>query len=768
MPNNFIAHSSPKHDIDQSPHLYVDHIHEVERLGMRYAQEIFDYANSVHDNIASLSASLRLALRVHDVGKLEPKNQDVLSGKLRGKLPYDHVDGGVAVALSKKDTLAAWLIRAHHAPGLASTTEERALPGWTGSLWLRGCRYKRGNYERVFIEKHKRLIKETDGLLTELIRKHEETCTHKLADNDTTIPKDALTTRLLLSCLVDADHSDTARYYAGNSVEDTLSSVSVRWAERLNKLESHIKQLSGGDQERKKLRDELFNQCHAYDSRDRILSCAAPVGLGKTTAVLANLIGCARDRNLRRIFVIAPYTNIIKQTADKLRKILVLDGEDPNVVVGEHHHRVEFSSKELRQYTQLWKTPIVVTTAVQFFETLASASPSSLRKLHALPGSAIFVDECHACVPPSLMRQTWYWIKQLATHWSCHFVLASGSLVKFWESDEIVGAENKMIVPSIMSDDFFINAQKAEQLRVTPFSINDGAAIKKSKLLGHIHSNKTGIGSKLIILNTVQSAAVIAKDLQTEKENSEPLALSDRSVLHLSTALTPHDRKRIIVELEKRQSKNSHWRKQNWYLVATSCVEAGVDLDFDFGYRERCSVASFLQTAGRVNREGLNKKSAVYDFSLQEFGGITKHPMFDDSVKIFERHWGKIVSGDYSLDKLSTRALIEENRRRESNDKFVSNLYKREQQCDFQQVQEQFKIIGDETVTVIVDLKLQEQLCSGSLVSYQEIQNNSVQIWGNKIKNLDLRQYDASRGVYFWNYGYDADVLGYMSGYMEL
>jgi CRISPR-associated endonuclease/helicase Cas3 len=88
--------------------------------------------------------------------------------------------------------------------------------------------------------------------------------------------------------------------------------------------------------------------------------------------------------------------------------------------------------------TQRWDAPIVVTTAVQFFETLASNDPAALRKFHQVPGSAIFVDECHAAMPAPLWPQMWRWLRELCEDWGCHLVLGSGSLARFWDSEEFV------------------------------------------------------------------------------------------------------------------------------------------------------------------------------------------------------------------------------------------------------------------------------------------------------------------------------------------
>ncbi|EQD47505.1 CRISPR-associated endonuclease Cas3-HD, partial [mine drainage metagenome] len=104
--------------------------------------------------------------------------------------------------------------------------------------------------------------------------------------------------------------------------------------------------------------------------------------------------------------------------------------------VAAHHHKTDFADPMTRALTTRWHAPVVVTTAVQFFETLASNHPASLRKLHQVARSAIFIDEAHAALPAHLWPLAWQWLQRLADHWGCHIVLASGSLARFWTLDE--------------------------------------------------------------------------------------------------------------------------------------------------------------------------------------------------------------------------------------------------------------------------------------------------------------------------------------------
>ena len=103
----------------------------------------------------------------------------------------------------------------------------------------------------------------------------------------------------------------------------------------------------------------------------------------------------------------------------------------------------------------------MLTTAVSFFETLAGCDPATLRKLHALPGSAVFIDEAHAALPTNLWPQNWRWLRELAAQWGCHFVFASGSLARFWENADVVG--DAVQLPELMLEDQAKEVRNAER-----------------------------------------------------------------------------------------------------------------------------------------------------------------------------------------------------------------------------------------------------------------------------------------------------------------
>lgn len=249
---------------------------------------------------------------------------------------------------------------------------------------------------------------------------------------------------------------------------------------------------------------------------------------------MAYALSQAISRKSRRIFVVLPFTNIIRQSVEIYRKALPLPGENPEDVVAELHHRADFESEETRALTAQWKAPIVVTTAVAFFETTASCMPAALRRLHELPGSVIFVDEAHAALPVKLLPTAWHWMQVLADEWSCHWILASGSLVEFWKLEEL--SETQRMVPRIVNIEL--------RNRLISYETNRIKFLCKPEPLDRVQLVKwvaSVPGPRLVIMNTVQSAAVIAEDMRAYYGEGQSC-----KVLHLSTALEAEHRDKTI------------------------------------------------------------------------------------------------------------------------------------------------------------------------------------------------------------------------------
>lgn len=546
----------------------------------------------------------------------------------------------------------------------------------------------------------------------------------------------ALEYRILLSCLVDADHSDTAG--------ERPTGAEPRWKERRLRLDRYVQNLrerTEQDSERNRLRSLLYHNCKDAATDAVMEYCDSPVGTGKTTATMAHMLKAAQVHHLRRILVVLPYTNIISQTVEVLRKAVVLDGEDPEEIVSEHHHQADFDGPEYRHLAATWTAPIIVTTAVQFFETLAGNLPAKLRKLHQLPGSGIIFDEYHAALPVGLMLSAWKWMTELASQWRCRICMCSATTVKSWESPAFQKQARLCAVPLLPSEvSESLNAFEQSRIDLNAWSGNiphfHGAA-ELAAYLNNCH------GSKIVVLNTVQSAASFAKFLRQQGYD----------VLHLSSALTPEDKERTITEIKRRLCSQSESPK-DWTLVATSCVECGMDFSFRYGFCELRSLQSYIQLSGRIRRNGEKEyeNAVLAAFTITE-DNFTADPSFNDSKSVF----GKMISSErlsgVSITEAVTEAFREECK---MSGALSEEICKADRLHEFETVAKKFCVIDEETVTVVASQALVAKIQAGEQVSAKELQRGSVNLRKSVLVRLGLPdselpmlsdlQYDAFLG----------------------
>lgn len=712
---------------------YWEHVRNVLVNGRQYLTDALFYARGLDNPL--LIQILELAAEFHDLGKLDQANQEVLSGKVKAPhLPVNHVDAGAAhlMSLGDEEFLSALLVYAHH----------HGLPDWsdvdTQDEPLRDLKA----YER----KNCTTKEWVDQTLPQLLLRHkeakEDTNGNSNAGLSTPSNLKAMDLRILFSCLTHADHGDAA---CASGQEMLKEAPELLAKERLEALKRYIAALPKNESERSDLRGRFFDICAETESSESIVYCDAPVGTGKTTAVMAHLLRVAEERGLRRIFVILPTTNIITQSVRVYRKALVLDGENAKDVVAEIHHRADFEDLLSRRLTALWDAPIVLTTAVAFWETMASARPSTLRRLQNLPGSAIFLDEAHAMLPVKLLPVAWQWICHMAETWSCHWVLASGSLCRFWELEEFQTVENRLLMNLLPQDEQQIQLGFEKQ-RVTHVWQKDPMHID-----AFVKWLATLEGPVIAVLNTVHTAAAVA-------QKAVPV-FGEGNVLHLSTSLAPMDRE-ITLDLVRARLKYQGHTK--WCLVATSCVEAGVDFSFRTGVRENASLLSLLQLAGRVNRNSEYGNADIWTISLEEDGQFVKrHPAFEHSSKILRDFFqdGMPISPEFC-----TAAMEKELR---ETDVELKQLIEKEGVCSFKAVQEKFRVIPDDTWLALVDKKLIRKIQDFKDVSWADIQNGSVRVRKNILATMGVQEFRRFPGVYHWDVSY-TPFLGYMDAVLQI
>lgn len=262
-------------------------------------------------------------------------------------------------------------------------------------------------------------------------------------------------------------------------------------------------------------------------------------------------------------------------------------------------------------------------------------------------------------------------------------------------------------------------------------------------------------GPRLLIVNTVQTAAVIAQAMRKSGHN----------VLHLSTALAPAHRDLVIERIKSRLHNNI----ENWTLVATSCVEAGMNFSFRTGFRERSSTASLIQIGGRVNRSDKPIDAKVWDILIGD-DRFRSNPAISISCRALD---------DFTLEELNTKhpaELATIAMRREwtfgAEDKAIQ-LIKNEDKMEYPSVSKECHVINTDTRIVVVDSSLADAIRKGDKVSKDELMKYSVQIWATKIEKLGLEPITHKGGfsdsdIYEWKYEYDPDFLGYMKGVLKL
>ena len=724
-----VAHS-PRGDVPAQ--YYDEHIENVRRGSKANAQRAtLSYKGDKDRFINAVEA----AAVYHDLGKLDEANQEVLRRRSFDPLQVAHEDAGVAELLRLQRNESAVLVAAHHA-GLFSQAKEME--------------------KRARVFRDLRVDEHVDNRLENYVALHKTTgCPTPGWIDALPLHRCGFTRRIALSCLVDADHSDTARHYGNEAPYDPPQ---PRWQERLARLDQYVTDLPVGSTDRERhrnsLRRQMYETCRAAGIGSSIRSCDAPVGSGKTTAVMAYLLQVAQKRRLRHIFVVLPYTNIIKQAVEVYREALVLPGECGEDVVAEHHHQADFEDVSLRQLASLWRAPIIVTTAVQFFETLSSHHPARLRKLHELPNSAVFIDETHAAMPSYLWPQAWSWLGTLTQDWGGHLVLASGSLPRFWELEEFVDPPKlRSEVPDIVSDSLRNELEQAERRRVRPQQKQEPLDCK-----GLISWVSEVEGPRLLILNTVQSAAVIADRMRK----------TGHDVLHLSTALAPIHRNRIVDRIKERLKGGN----KDWTLVATSCVEAGMDFSFRVGFRESCSTSSLIQIGGRVSRNAEHGEANVWDFCIRD-ALLNKHPGFDISRRILNQMFQEALVKTQSPSELTKEAM-----RREvtaKDEQRQQEIREAEDGMEYPEVAKLCRVINSDTQIVVIDPALVETLRQGENVNYKYLLLHSVQIWTTKISKLPIAPVfshtattDDRNTLYAWTAEYDPDFVGYMAGVIPI
>lgn len=410
---------------------------------------------------------------------------------------------------------------------------------------------------------------------------------------------DMMFMRMLFSCLVDADYLDTERFMTNCGVNRPIPAPlkELREAFGLYTAEwQHPRRTLD------KIRTDIFTACtdQAF-CPPGLFTLTVPTGGGKTTASFAFALNHAIHNEMSRIIYVMPFTSIIDQTADVFDKAI---GRS-NVLkhYGEAVAELRDHSKEDDNYSKLlaaenWDSPVVVTTAVQFFESLLSAHPSKCRKLHNIANSIIIFDEAQT-IPVEHLEPCCAVIATLIRHFKCSVILST--------------ATQPGIVPIIQRYGEGLTATELCRDK-HDYRPNIDADLRKELKRCDIRFKEpmtcTELIKELKALDNV--LCIINSRADAQRLYSE---LPEEGAYCLSTLMYPAHRRRIIAEIRSRLAAGKICR-----VISTSMIEAGVDIDFKTVYRELTGLDSVIQSAGRCNRENRRDPAqcVTYVFSFIE------------------------------------------------------------------------------------------------------------------------------------------------------
>lgn len=401
--------------------------------------------------------------------------------------------------------------------------------------------------------------------------------------------KDPLTAffaiRMLYSCLVDADFLDTERFMNNGQVSH---GGYCSLAEMDAALNEHMERLSSSDSLLNRKRTEIRRTLLSLaESEKGLFSLTVPTGGGKTLASVSFALRHAIAHGLTRIIYVIPYCSIIEQTQKVFSEIF---GED-NVVA--HYANVEYSAEENGEITdkrylstENWDAPLILTTAVQFFESLYACRSSSCRKLHNLADSIIIFDEAQM-LPVPYLRPCISAVSMLIRDCGCSAVLCTAtqpSLQKLFD-EFLPGVGIRELYSGGSDDTVFQRTRYAYEGLLTDDALSDRLSGEKQVLC---------------IVNNRSQAQQLYERLPSEGS------------FYLTTTLYPRHRRKILEEIRSRLKNGLPCR-----VLSTSLIEAGVDVDFPTVYRALAGLDSICQSGGRCNREG-------------------KRPPWDSVIHIFE------------------------------------------------------------------------------------------------------------------------------------
>ncbi len=655
-------------------------------------QPLLDHLQNTAHLAAAFSAAFGaeqqgyLAGLLHDIGKYSEEFQQRLHGGDR----VDHSTAGAQEACRHQQRPAAFAIAGHHSglPDMGAKHDSADSVTFFGRMRRSIPNYSRWQQELSFPD-----------------------------TPSVSLPRDSLAVslyiRMLYSALVDADYIDTETFMKGEQPRGSYPAVPVL----LDRLKCYVRERWGVDMEAASpppAADETVTQQLNRRRSDILCTClqrglagkrglytlTVPTGGGKTVSSLAFALAMAAAQNMERVIYVIPYTSIIEQNAGVFAEILGTE----NVL--EHHAGAEYQLSEDADPTayrkalaaENWDAPLIVTTAVQFFESLYANRSSRCRKLHNIANSVIVFDEAQT-IPTVYLDPCVAAIARLVQYYGATAVLCTAT-------QPALESVFQKFAPELSMEEICPEPEQQYQLfrRTT---IQDLGQIDEEALAERLNEAE----QVLCVVNKRLTAQTLFDALRGEGNYC------------LTTLLYPAHRKRLLAEIRQRLREGLPCR-----VVSTSLIEAGVDVDFPVAYREETGLDSILQTAGRCNREGRRRaeESPVFVFRLFDMSQNKKTEQANETIQQENRaiqqkvHMTRMILRDFAdpSGPDAIRQYFEGWRAILGDDQLdTQRILKKTQALAFAEIARNFHLIHSPTRTVYIPLgegaTLVEQLRRG-------------------------------------------------------
>jgi CRISPR-associated endonuclease/helicase Cas3 len=614
-----------------------------------------------------------IAAFLHDVGKYSEAFQNRLNGS---KKHVDHSSAGAQLVKELAGVnrnkqfiadLIAYCIAGHHSglPDYGSKYDHPSNPTLLARL-----KREIEDYSNFFDEFDLNKINIPDQINLSPTR----------ADGQFSI---SFLVRMIYSSLVDADFLETESFFRNDVKRGCFPSINGLFEKTALFLEQFQNPTSAINIKRTELLNDCLSQAHLPKG---LFSLIIPTGGGKTFTSLAFALKHAKQHNLCRVVYCIPFTSIIEQTAESFRKILGAD------VVLEHHSNFDWhiyldtlnldgqdklkntAVQKLKHASENWDIPIIITTNVQFFESLFSNKSSRCRKLHSLVNSAIIFDEAQM-IPLDYLEPCMMGLAELITNYGSSIIFCTATqppLEKFFQKN----IQQKALISNPEDNYRFFKRVSVKNI-----------GTKTDEEISELMNSKAQV---LCIVNTRKHA------------NGLFSMIKECGRFHLSTLMCPDHRKKVIHKIKSQLITGDTCR-----VVSTQILEAGVDIDFPVGLRALAGLDSIVQTAGRINRENRYQSSVIFVFQpdsnfvkivpayIRQTSDVAriimdqyKDPISIEALDAYYQLIFDLQSRD-AFDKKSIMACFEKGIIDEPN-------------FDFKTASERFKLIENDTTSVII------------------------------------------------------------------